>query len=63
MNQHGKPPLGTRVAIRIAPDGKARNITLAPETTDAALATCIKGVFRDAAFPQGKDHDLEVTLN
>ena len=63
VNQHGKPPLGTRVAIRIAPDGKARNITLAPETTDAALATCIKGVFRDAAFPQGKDHDLEVTLN
>jgi len=60
---HGNPPPGTQVQILINRDGVPRSVAIDPASVDATpLGTCIKAVFRGAAFPRGRDYKLSVRL-
>ncbi|HEU4734616.1 MAG TPA: serine/threonine-protein kinase [Kofleriaceae bacterium] len=62
---HGAPPPGTRVIIRVAPDGHASRVAIDPESVDGTpLGMCLKNVFRATAFPRGEyDRELEVKIH
>jgi serine/threonine-protein kinase len=63
-DEHGQPPPGTRLVIVVGPDGHPKRIAIEPASVDATpLGTCIKNVFKAAAFPRGdRDHELEIKL-
>jgi tRNA A-37 threonylcarbamoyl transferase component Bud32 len=60
---HAGPMVGTAAAmIVVAADGRARQITLHPDTTGASpLGACIRGVLQTVAFPTATE-DKELAL-
>jgi len=64
VESHGSPPPGTRMVLIVAPAGRTRTITFAPEAVGATpFGACIQRVFEAAGFPHGEqDHRIEVKL-
>jgi hypothetical protein len=61
-SDHGTPPPGTRMVIAVGADGRAKRVTIVPQSVDAApLGACIRNVVKTVTFSRG-DHEFEVKL-